>query len=247
MLFLFGGAFLGGCYWYRRESAELLRHWQSTLGAATAQSIAKAFQERIVLLAAAVVVMMSLCIIYEWKLENARQAGETAQLSLSETQGKLTALETTHAAAEESISTMKTEIAGLRAQAAAAPAPATYYPTEAKSSDIEGLYSPEAASTGQQATLDRLKKRYEELLVNNMFMKKCGKAQPTDIHVIISALSQEMASVNAPGRLQYDILTAARGSFEEIYAQSPCNTEAANASHEQYTQYIQNIARSLGQ
>jgi hypothetical protein len=247
MLLLLSSAFLGGCYWYRRESAELLRHWQDTLGNPTAQSIARAFWERTVLFMIPIVIMMGLFMLYEWKLQNAQKAAEDAQFSLSQKQAELTTLEAAHAAAEESISTMKTEIAGLKARVAAAPAPSVSYLPGNEGSGIEGLYNPEESGTGQQATLDRIKKRYEELLVNNMFMKKCGKAQPTDIHVIISALGQEMASVNAPGRLQYDILTAARGSFEEMYSQSPCDTEAANASSEHYRQYIQNIARSLGE
>ena len=64
--------------------------------------------------------------------------------------------------------------------------------------------------------MDAIKKRYEGLLVNYLFLKKCGLINAQDYHTIISALAQEMASVNAPGRLEHDIQTAANGSYEYI-------------------------------
>jgi hypothetical protein len=47
-----------------------------------------------------------------------------------------------------------------------------------------------------------------------------------------------MASINAPGRMQYDILSAAKGSYTEIYSGSPCDGKEVDALLIQYNNYI---------
>jgi len=119
-------------------------------------------------------------------------------------------------------------------------------PTEATQentpSTLEQVYNPEREQSAQgndQASMDDMKKRYEDILVIYMFLKQCGRIQSADYNVITSALSQEMASVNAPGRLQADIVSAAKGSYQEIYSQSPCEGAGINKLLRQYNQYIE--------
>lgn len=110
-------------------------------------------------------------------------------------------------------------------------------------SPIEQLYNPEKsqAEKNPDAKMDDIKRRYEDILVLHMFMKKCNKTQPTDYNVITSALAQEMANINAPGKMHTAILTAAQGTFKEIYADSPCQGNGVGALSKQYAKYIKTL------
>ena len=116
--------------------------------------------------------------------------------------------------------------------------PVTMAPTHESPSTLAQIYEPETLSSDRQAKIDELKKRYEEVLVSYFVLRNCGLTSPTDYHVINSALSQEMASVNAPGRLQFDILTAAKGSYNELYAGNTCDAHIADTLLTQYKSYI---------
>jgi hypothetical protein len=110
---------------------------------------------------------------------------------------------------------------------------------------VSDVYNPDAANPDVQAAMDDMKKRYEDILVIYMFMKKCGMVNPADYNVITNALGQEMAAVNAPGRLQSDVLSSARGSFQEIYSKSPCDGEGIAPLTEQYNNYIQILSENF--
>lgn len=125
--------------------------------------------------------------------------------------------------------------------------PAANAAPSAGGASVTNVYEPEQVAVGDQAVMDRIKKRYEDVLVTYFFLKKCGRAEITDFHIINSALSQEMASVNAPGRMQNDILTAAKGSYEEMYATSSCQGEGFNSLHTQYVDYISTLSRSFSE
>ena len=110
---------------------------------------------------------------------------------------------------------------------------------------LKDIYDPEENATDNQSAMDAIKKRYEGLLVNYLFLKKCGLINAQDYHTIISALAQEMASVNAPGRLEHDIQTAANGSYQEMYAQSSCSGAEIKALNKQYNDYIKTISVNI--
>lgn len=110
---------------------------------------------------------------------------------------------------------------------------------------MQDVYNPEEVSSDKQSVLDAIKKRYEGLLVNYLFLQKCGLIDPQDYHTIISTLSREMASVNAPGRLENDILVAAQGSYKEMYSGSDCNTPDTEQLHKQYADYIKTISNNI--
>lgn len=119
--------------------------------------------------------------------------------------------------------------------------PISELPEEAPPSAIEQVYNPEREQSSQgdeQSSMDDIKKRYEDILVIYMFLKQCNRIENTDYNIITSALAQEMASVNAPGRMQFDIVNSAKGSYQEIYSQSPCDGAGINKLTRQYHQYI---------
>lgn len=109
-------------------------------------------------------------------------------------------------------------------------------------STLEQVYNPEreqGSNGDDQSSMDDIKKRYEDILVIYMFLKQCGRIESSDYNIITSALAQEMASVNAPGRMQYDVVNSAKGSYQEIYSQSPCEGDGINKLTNQYHQYIE--------
>lgn len=116
---------------------------------------------------------------------------------------------------------------------------------QARPVTLQDIYDPEQNATDNQSAMDAIKKRYEGLLVNYLFLKKCGLINAQDYHTIISALAQEMASVNAPGRLEHDIQTAANGSYQEMYAQSSCSGAEIKALNKQYNEYIKTISVNI--
>ena len=186
---------------------------------------------------------------YDHKLQLATSTLAELSALLSDQSGKITAMEQAQTEAAQREKQFKEALDSAKQVAADQQ---KFYPPQsdmtapaAPSSALDDLYNPEDQDKDKQAELDRLKKRYEEIFINNMFMKKCGKAKPADIHIIISALSQDMASINAPGRLQYDILNSARGSYREMYADSPCESDAAKALEAHYSQYIDSLTGRL--
>lgn len=114
----------------------------------------------------------------------------------------------------------------------------TLEPIEQDETSLKAVYNPENIEAGAQAKMDEIKKRYAEIFVAYYLLKPCEKTLPTDAHVLVSALAQEMASINAPSRLQYDILTSARGSYQELYARTECNAEVITPTESQFRAYV---------
>jgi len=110
---------------------------------------------------------------------------------------------------------------------------------------VDDVYNPEKKASDAQSSMDDIKKRYEDILVIYMFLKKCNKAKDGDYNIILSSLGQEMASVNAPGRLQYDILTSAQGSYKELYSKSACNGSGITPLVGQYNEYIKVLSKNV--
>lgn len=125
----------------------------------------------------------------------------------------------------------------------APPATSEKTPGEAPSI-LADIYEPESYAPGRDSKIDEIKKRFEEMLVTHYFLQKCKKSGPENYYIILAALAQEMASVNAPGRLQFDILTAAKGSYQEIYAKSSCNDSTMPALERQFAQYIAGLSQN---
>ena len=107
---------------------------------------------------------------------------------------------------------------------------------------IEALYNPEKTQTDKQSSMDDIKKRYEDIIVIHLFLKKCNKIQPDDFAIISYALSQEMTAVDAPKKLRNDIIDAAKGSYDEIYAKSSCKGSGIGELSTQYTNYVKILA-----
>lgn len=106
--------------------------------------------------------------------------------------------------------------------------------------DITGVFEMNQDSE----SLNAVKQRFEGLFVNYQYLRRCGELEADDYHILNSALMHELASNNAPARLQYDILTASNGTYEEIYARSECDAASVQSIQQNFRDYI-NEARKI--
>lgn len=143
------------------------------------------------------------------------------------------------------IETLRAELITAQSIKPVEPLNNIYATAQQPQNPLQEIYDPEETSPGKQSAMDQIKKRFEEILVTYFFLKKCNLANTYDYHIIISALSQEMASVNAPGRLQYDVVVAAKGSFKEIYSKSACDDAGTLALQKQYSDYINSLSANV--
>lgn len=112
--------------------------------------------------------------------------------------------------------------------------------TATTKSTITDLFGTDDADSN--SAIDRLKNRYENTLVTYLFLTKCEKTTMEDYNLIMAELQKEMLGLNAPQRLQNDILTAAKGSYDEMYSKNSCEKEAVETTVKQYSKYISNLS-----
>ena len=93
--------------------------------------------------------------------------------------------------------------------------------------------------------LDDIKKKYEELFINYYYLKRCNAASLQDFHLMNSALIYELTESNAPAGLRKNILTAARGTHDEMYATASCAPEAIGPIKKQVQDYINTTVNTL--
>lgn len=132
--------------------------------------------------------------------------------------------------------TLKAKPPVVITQTYAPPPPAT------PQTDVQAVFDPQGKPDDYQAKIDDLKKRYEDVLVSYFVLRQCDQVPPTDYHIVTSALSQEMASLDAPGRLQYDILTSAEGSYKELYSGTKCEAETIDPLKAKYKLFVDTVA-----
>lgn len=117
---------------------------------------------------------------------------------------RVVSLENDIASAQAQIATLEAAVEQQK-QAAAVPAPVTEMTEE------------------QQAQLDQLKRDFEGLFINYYLLKKCNLAGAKEFHLMHSSLMYRLDALNAPAGERRRILDAASGSFDELYAETPCD------------------------
>jgi hypothetical protein len=110
---------------------------------------------------------------------------------------------------------------------------------------IQDIFGTKRNTTDTRSSADNIKTRYEEILVTYFLMQKCQKTNDSDYQLIISALQKEVANSDNSERLQNDILTAAKGSYEEMYSQNDCLKPVIETSAKQYNNYINSLSKTL--
>lgn len=123
------------------------------------------------------------------------------------------------------------------AQATAAP------PSPATAKDnapVAQTAAPPAAATDGKAReekLDEIKFRYEDIFVSYLYLQRCQLAGTDDLNAINRSLAKELQSIGAEPSAAYGIYSAAQGSYEGIYADSPCEQPALQIIQTQFQKY----------
>lgn len=97
----------------------------------------------------------------------------------------------------------------------------------------------------QQDALDMLKPQFENLFINYYYLRACDSASTQDFHLMNSALMYELNRLDAPANLRRNILQAAKGSYEELYALHECNPREMAPMKERVRTYLDTIANTL--
>lgn len=93
--------------------------------------------------------------------------------------------------------------------------------------------------------LDVLKRQYEELFINYYYLKRCGAIEPESFHLMNSALTHELTQLNAPAGIRKHILTAAKGTHDEMYASASCDSEEINPVKDKISIYLEEVVKNI--
>lgn len=104
--------------------------------------------------------------------------------------------------------------------------------------ELTNIFDEPNAHPDQAAKIDKIKTNFESLFVSYQYLSKCQLAEDIDYHLLNSALIHQLSSLNAPSRVQFDILTAAKGTYDEIYSRSPCDTPNIGTMQQQFKNYL---------
>lgn len=255
--------------WHIRENRHLVRECKEKMDEKTALLVKRFAWSRTIQLLVALGSTSIVILIYDWQLNYKTDAAQQAAIARGDMLPKDAVQAFNASIAEQpqpqSQNPFDAAINGtdiLRPLPAESPAVAIQEPTAETSNQsqtaqdivdkaaattptLDDIYNPEKKAGDPQSNMDDIKKRYEDIMVIYMFLKKCGRTKDGDYNIITSALAQEMAAVNAPGRMQYDVLTAAQGSYKELYAKSSCSSSGIDSLNAQYTDYIGVLSRSF--
>jgi|GEM_PF-954114 len=80
----------------------------------------------------------------------------------------------------------------------------------------------------QQAYTDWLKERYEAWLITYYYLNKCKKVDVKDYDIIVASLAKELDSIRADKAVALSIISAAQGSYGEMYSHIACDDARIN-------------------
>lgn len=124
-------------------------------------------------------------------------------------------------------------------QAAEAPKTAAPVPAPANGMPYSDITEFNEKDSKQQAMIDWLKQRYENWLITYYYLQKCGLADKTDFDIIRASLHRELNALQTDTAMAEDnILMAANGSYNELYASASCNDERMKATKVAYETWM---------
>lgn len=93
----------------------------------------------------------------------------------------------------------------------------------------------------REAYIDWLKQHYESWLVTYYFLDKCKATLADDYKLIHESLQKELAGAHADGAVETNILTAASGSYKEMYSGVSCDGANLAATKSSYDANMQQL------
>lgn len=226
------GIFSWCLYWHVQENRRLIQQWKETMDERQSAWLARFAWSRSIQLILSLAVSFLIIVFYSVRLDTATQQVDELSARKSFASPQATPGQPAYYPPTSQQPVAAPKIASMPEQPAQA---------SAKSPSLTDVYSSD--DNDAQSSIDTLKQRYEDMLVIHFFLDRCGKIDKNDYYIIMAALSHDMAAVNAPGRLQHDVLTAAQGSYNEMYAKSPCDSVDLSALIAQYNAYIKALSQ----
>ncbi len=107
--------------------------------------------------------------------------------------------------------------------------------------------SPAVSDLSKEEKLDRLKQRYEDMLVSYYFLQRCQHAFPQELEVINKALYSELRILGGDETLHQGIFSAARGSYESVYSDTPCEAKYVDKTLKEYNKMINQLKQAQAQ
>lgn len=98
--------------------------------------------------------------------------------------------------------------------------------------------TPEQTVENSEEKLDTLKQRYEDLLISFFLLDRCGKTAPQDIELINNFMTKELDAAGATASLREGVFSAAQGSYESVYADTPCQPKFIDPTLKQYNEMM---------
>jgi hypothetical protein len=230
-----------------QRNRRLTTQWQRAREKDFAQALSRAFWFQTLQTWVALLLLAASIIYYDGKvraLEVTVQELAQSNLVNSSTASALSPAPATAKPAYYPPATAQPAAKPAAAQAPAKPKTLQPLPTQNVSTaevktSIADIFGGSSRKNDPQNSIDALKRQYEELLVSYFFLKKCQKAGQKDYPLIINNLQKDMQRLQAPSRLQYDVLTAAQGSYKELYARNSCTQVNTESIAQEYAKYLQ--------
>lgn len=215
-------AVLGWCvYWHRKENAALIKHWLDTQETTEAKTLSKFAWGRSFQLFAAVGTLVVAVLLFGWKIDALRKQ-----------------IEDYHAA---QILPSAPVIANQPPEERKPLPDAIANPVVLVQPSIVDIFTPSLSPGDKLAVIDNLKQQYENTIVLYFIMARCEFTLATDYDWIMASLRKDMRAANAPAELQTQILNAAKGSYQELYAYNKCATPEIQKLASQFREYINSL------
>jgi|GEM_PF-7001300 len=102
------------------------------------------------------------------------------------------------------------------------------------------------AELSSENSLDSIKKRYENALAGAYVLSHCERTDKREMNVLMAALRDDIVDYQAqtgdsslnPQELYEKIVSAAEGSYQMIYAKTPCESQEVAVLEQQYVGFI---------
>lgn len=108
---------------------------------------------------------------------------------------------------------------------------------------LESTERSHLALANSDASLDMLKEKYETLFINHYILRKCGLQGQKEYSRLNAVYLNEVKKLSLPPNFKKNLLLAAKGSYEELYADIACDNASTHQLLGQMNDFLENQPR----
>lgn len=97
----------------------------------------------------------------------------------------------------------------------------------------------------KEERLDKLKQRYEEIIINAKIFMRCSQPKGDEMSVIMESFLKESSQIDGTSNIYPQVVSAANGSYEAFYAEMKCTDPSLIAMLHDYEQFIQRLRERI--